>query len=99
MKIVEIDLLIVCIGLLLLNVLLKLFILFFILDWCFYLKLNLNQNQYKSQKFLLFLNCFVIYSNNKDVILVLILNEINKLDFNNIMEFDINEKCILVNLM
>lgn len=41
----------------------------------------------------------MIYSNNKDVMLVLILNEINKLDFNNIMEFDINEKCILVNLM
>lgn len=69
------------------------------LHWCFYLKLNSNQNQYKSQKFPLFLNCLVTHSNNKDVTPALTLNETNKLDFNDTMEFDTNEKRTLANLM
>lgn len=52
-----------------------------------------------SQKFPLFLNCLVTHSNNKDVTPALTLNETNKLDFNNTMEFDTNEKRTLANLM
>lgn len=98
-KTAETDLLTVRTGLLLLNTLSKSSISFPTLDWCFYLKLNSNQNQYKSQKFPLFLNCLVTHSNNKDVTPALTLNETNKLDFNNTMEFDTNEKRTLANLM
>lgn len=52
-----------------------------------------------SQKFPLFLNCLVTHSNNKDVTPAQTLNETNKLDFNNTMEFDTNEKRTLANLM
>lgn len=97
-KTAETDLLTVRTGLLLLHTIKTIYFIPHI-RLVFLFELNSNQNQYKSQKFPLFLNCLVTHSNNKDVTPALTLNETNKLDFNNTMEFDTNEKRTLANLM